>query len=92
LGGAIAVLRRLFAQRFADQRNAIWRLAAPNRTIDEFELLLVEAHNDFSSRHPRSSFRFMRSDGLCREISDQKRIKSERDWSVFSQSRRFLKR
>ena len=38
-------------KRLADQRNAVWRLAAPNRPIDEFELLLVEAHNHCFSRH-----------------------------------------
>ena len=48
----VALLPRLFAQRFADQRNAVCRFAALDCPIDEFELLLVEAHNHRSSRHP----------------------------------------
>jgi hypothetical protein len=39
-------------QRFADQRNAVRRLATPDRPIDEFDPLLVEAHDDRSPAIP----------------------------------------
>jgi hypothetical protein len=46
----------LFTQRFADQRNTVCRLAALAGPIEQFKLLLVEAHNHRSSRHPGRRF------------------------------------
>jgi hypothetical protein len=94
LGAALALLCGLFTQGFADQRDTVCRLAALERPIDEFELLLVEAHNHRSCRHSAPSLcpARPRAQRYVAKIIVRKGQRLGWSGSLFAQGRRFLKR